>query len=138
MIIARMTNPPMTRNTVCRPDVKAPSTPMLLAVETLFKLESYPEEAIVIATIVVAMAMPVTWDEFRARLISADTIPYLFFSTPLIIELVLGDINIDEPRKYSSIAGITKPKEECSLVLESRNRPTEARAMPPTLKTLQP
>ena len=80
-----------------RPVTNAARTPSPPPPETADRFGSWPSEAIVIVTIVVASTIPLTLADVRVRLRKAETMPYRARPSELITALVFGDENAPRP-----------------------------------------
>ena len=129
----------MRRKTDRIPDIKVRKMVLpVSAIMTSSTLEEKPAESIVPLTIAVAMAIPVTLPEFRARLTKADVTPYLFPVAEEKMAALLGDINIPDPELIITMDKTTNQIGVLSAIKAISNNPHPASNNPKVVKGLVP
>ena len=129
----------MRRKTDRIPDIKVRKIVLpVSAIMTSSIFEEKPAESIVPLTIAVAMAIPVTLPEFRARLTKADVTPYLFPVAEEKMAALLGDINIPDPELIITMDKTTNQIGVLSAIKAISNNPQPASNNPKVVKGLVP
>ena len=102
-------------------------------------------DAILKLTTVLAIAIPVAFEEVRVRLRNAETTPNLFLPTVLITALLLGDEKVPIPTPNKIIPHATTQREESLSKFEKINianvdtaSPNKAGAWVPILSEIHP
>jgi|TARA_B110000263_G_C15219098_1_gene469008 hypothetical protein len=129
----------MRRKTDRIPDIKVRKMVLpVSAIMTSSTFEEKPAESIAPLTIAVAMAIPVTLPEFRARLTKADVTPYLFPVAEEKMAALLGDINIPDPELIITMDKTTNQIGVLSAIKAISNNPQPASNNPKVVKGLIP
>ena len=129
----------MRRKTDRIPDIKVRKMVLpVSAIMTSSTFEEKPAESIVPLTIAVAMAIPVTLPEFRARLTKADVTPYLIPVAEEKMAALLGDINIPDPELIITMDKMTNQIGVLSAIKAISNNPHPASNNPKVVKGLVP